>query len=135
MSCIRCWMGWRRDLRRRGGVRWRGEGGADAYAGCGADPAGAGVCGVWGGDAKAKESIARAAESLRELGLGGSAVGTGINTHPEYRALAIAKLAEISGQRAAAGGRHAVGDAVVWADGGGERGAAGVGAGGDSDFE
>jgi aspartate ammonia-lyase len=26
-------------------------------------------------------------------------VGTGINTHPEYRALAISKLAEISGQR------------------------------------
>ncbi len=48
---------------------------------------------------KAKESIARAAEGLRELGLGGSAVGTGINTHPEYRELAIRRLAEISGQR------------------------------------
>lgn len=48
---------------------------------------------------KARKSIARAAEGLRELGLGGSAVGTGINTHPEYRVLAIAKLAEISGQR------------------------------------
>ena len=48
---------------------------------------------------KAKESIARAGEGLRELGLGGSAVGTGINTHPEYRVLAIRKLAEISGQR------------------------------------
>jgi aspartate ammonia-lyase len=48
---------------------------------------------------KARESIARAGEGLRELGLGGSAVGTGINTHPEYRKLAIAKLAAISGQR------------------------------------
>jgi aspartate ammonia-lyase len=48
--------------------------------------------------AKAKESIVRAGETLRELGLGGSAVGTGINTHPEYRALAIQKLAGISGQ-------------------------------------
>ncbi|MGA1982601.1 MAG: lyase family protein [Acidobacteriaceae bacterium] len=48
---------------------------------------------------KARESIARAAEGLRELGLGGSAVGTGINTHPEYRVLAIRKLAVISGQR------------------------------------
>jgi aspartate ammonia-lyase len=38
---------------------------------------------------KAGESIARAGDGLRELGLGGSAVGTGINTHPEYRALAI----------------------------------------------
>jgi aspartate ammonia-lyase len=48
---------------------------------------------------KARESIARAGEGLRELGLGGSAVGTGINTHPEYRKLAIAKLAALSGQR------------------------------------
>jgi aspartate ammonia-lyase len=48
---------------------------------------------------KARESIGRAAEGLRELGLGGSAVGTGINTHPEYRVLAISKLAGISGQR------------------------------------
>jgi aspartate ammonia-lyase len=47
---------------------------------------------------KARESIARASASLRELGLGGSAVGTGINTHPQYRALAIAKLVAISGQ-------------------------------------
>jgi aspartate ammonia-lyase len=47
---------------------------------------------------KAKESIARAADSLRELGLGGSAVGTGVNTHPEYRRLAIAKLSVLSGQ-------------------------------------
>ena len=48
---------------------------------------------------KARESIARAAEGLRELGLGGSAVGTGINTAAGYRELAIAKLAAISGQR------------------------------------
>ncbi len=39
-----------------------------------------------------------AAESLRELGLGGSAVGTGINTHPDYREKAIAALARRSGQ-------------------------------------
>ncbi len=48
---------------------------------------------------KAQTSIEHAADSLRELGLGGSAVGTGINTHPEYRAKAIANLARISGQR------------------------------------
>ena len=48
---------------------------------------------------KAVENIRRAADGLRELGLGGSAVGTGINTHPEYRVKAIAKLAAISGQR------------------------------------
>ncbi|MHB1022013.1 MAG: aspartate ammonia-lyase [Acidobacteriaceae bacterium] len=48
---------------------------------------------------KSKASIERAADTLRELGLGGSAVGTGINTHPDYRAKAIANLARISGQR------------------------------------
>jgi aspartate ammonia-lyase len=47
---------------------------------------------------KSHESIARASGTLRELGLGGSAVGTGINTHPGYRVLAIANLARISGQ-------------------------------------
>jgi len=46
--------------------------------------------------AKAKESIARAADSLRELGLGGSAVGTGVNTVAGYRERAIAKLAALA---------------------------------------
>jgi aspartate ammonia-lyase len=48
---------------------------------------------------KGHRGLAQAAESLREVGLGGSAVGTGINTHPAYRAKAIAKLARISGER------------------------------------
>ena len=48
---------------------------------------------------KAVADIRHAADSLRELGLGGSAVGTGINTHPDYRARAIANLARISGQK------------------------------------
>jgi aspartate ammonia-lyase len=48
---------------------------------------------------KAINSIRHAADSLRELGLGGSAVGTGINTHPDYRAKAVANLARISGQK------------------------------------
>ena len=48
---------------------------------------------------KSKDSIVRAADTLRDLGLGGSAVGTGLNTHPQYRELAIRKLSEISGQR------------------------------------
>lgn len=49
--------------------------------------------------AKGKQALQRAADSLHELGLGGSAVGTGINTHPDYRAKAIANLSRISGQR------------------------------------
>ena len=47
---------------------------------------------------KGGRNLHQTADSLRELGLGGSAVGTGINTHPEYRAKAVANLARISGQ-------------------------------------
>jgi aspartate ammonia-lyase len=50
---------------------------------------------------KAVADIRHAGDSLRELGLGGSAVGTGINTHPDYRAKAVANLAKISGQKLA----------------------------------
>jgi aspartate ammonia-lyase len=52
-----------------------------------------------GAIARATESIRSSANLLRELGLGGSAVGTGINTHPDYREKAIANLARISGQK------------------------------------
>ncbi|MGA9246410.1 MAG: aspartate ammonia-lyase [Silvibacterium sp.] len=48
---------------------------------------------------KGKKFLQLASDSLRELGLGGSAVGTGINTHPDYRVKAIANLARISGQQ------------------------------------
>jgi aspartate ammonia-lyase len=48
---------------------------------------------------KGKKFLRLASDSLRELGLGGSAVGTGINTHPGYRVKAIANLARISGQQ------------------------------------
>ncbi len=48
---------------------------------------------------KGRKTLQQAAESLRELGLGGSAVGTGINTHPDYRVKAVANLSRISGQQ------------------------------------
>ena len=48
---------------------------------------------------RATEAIKQSSEYLRELGLGGSAVGTGINTHPDYRKKAITHLAKISGQK------------------------------------
>src|SRR5215468_6891734 len=48
---------------------------------------------------RATDAIRSSAELLRELGLGGSAVGTGINTHPDYREKAIRILARISGQK------------------------------------
>jgi aspartate ammonia-lyase len=46
---------------------------------------------------KCHQHIARTAEDLRTLGLGGSAVGTGLNTHPDYRRRAIENLSRISG--------------------------------------
>ncbi len=48
---------------------------------------------------KAEKNIRQSSDSLRELGLGGSAVGTGINTHPDYRVKAVANLAKLSGQK------------------------------------
>jgi aspartate ammonia-lyase len=48
---------------------------------------------------RASTSIRQNSEMLRELGLGGSAVGTGINTHPDYREKAIAHLSAISKQK------------------------------------
>jgi aspartate ammonia-lyase len=50
---------------------------------------------------KGKQFLTLASTTLRELGLGGSAVGTGINTHPDYRVKAVAYLAGISGQKLA----------------------------------
>jgi aspartate ammonia-lyase len=50
---------------------------------------------------RAKLQLIEQSELLRELGLGGSAVGTGINTHPEYRNIAVANLVRISGQKLA----------------------------------
>jgi len=42
--------------------------------------------------------LTQAQDLLREVGLGGSAVGTGVNTHPKYQKLAVANLARISKQ-------------------------------------
>jgi aspartate ammonia-lyase len=52
-----------------------------------------------GATRRAKDAIQTNSELLRELGLGGSAVGTGINTHPDYREKAIKNLSRISGQK------------------------------------
>jgi aspartate ammonia-lyase len=42
--------------------------------------------------AKHKERITAAAESCKELGIGGTAAGTGLNAHPKYRELMIREL-------------------------------------------
>jgi fumarate hydratase, class II len=43
------------------------------------------------------ERIARSAGGLRRLGIGGTAVGTGLNVHPEYPSRMVKKLAELTG--------------------------------------
>jgi fumarate hydratase class II len=42
-------------------------------------------------------AIRAALPAVRELALGGTAVGTGLNTHPEYAVRVAAKLAELTG--------------------------------------
>ncbi|MCD6519832.1 MAG: aspartate ammonia-lyase [Anaerolineae bacterium] len=44
-----------------------------------------------------QERIAVAAERLKRLGIGGTAVGTGLNTHPRYHQAMVAKLSELTG--------------------------------------
>ena len=43
------------------------------------------------------ERIKFAAEGLRRLGIGGTAVGSGLNAHPEYHARMVRKLSELTG--------------------------------------
>jgi fumarate hydratase class II len=43
------------------------------------------------------ERIRRAAEDLSRLGIGGTAVGSGLNAHPEYHARMVKKLSELTG--------------------------------------
>jgi fumarate hydratase class II len=43
------------------------------------------------------ERIDRSAEGLRRLGIGGTAVGSGLNAHPEYHKRMVKKLSDLSG--------------------------------------
>ncbi len=43
------------------------------------------------------DRIRRAAEGLRRLGIGGTAVGTGLNAHPEYHPRMVRRLSELTG--------------------------------------
>lgn len=46
---------------------------------------------------EAKKTILESLDLLYQIGLGGNAVGTGINAHPKYSELAISKVAEMTG--------------------------------------
>ena len=43
------------------------------------------------------ERVRRSAEGLRRLGIGGTAVGSGLNAHPEYHTRMVKKLSELTG--------------------------------------
>jgi len=43
------------------------------------------------------ERILHAGDGLRRLGIGGTAAGTGLNAHPEYRTRMVLKISEITG--------------------------------------
>jgi aspartate ammonia-lyase len=45
------------------------------------------------------DELRHAQDVLREVGLGGSAVGTGMNTHPKYQRLVVSYLSKIAKQR------------------------------------
>ena len=51
---------------------------------------------------RSRDLIRQGQETLRELGLGGTAVGTGVNSHPQFQRMVVEKLADISGQKLAA---------------------------------
>jgi fumarate hydratase class II/aspartate ammonia-lyase len=46
---------------------------------------------------KALEKTRSASDALKELGIGGTAVGTGLNTHPDYAQKIISELEKITG--------------------------------------
>ena len=45
------------------------------------------------------ERVARAAEGLRRLGIGGTAVGSGLNAHPQYHGMMVKALSAATGLR------------------------------------
>jgi fumarate hydratase class II len=47
--------------------------------------------------ARCRQRLAAAADDLREVALGGTAVGTGLNTHPRFAALALADVSKALG--------------------------------------
>ncbi len=47
--------------------------------------------------ARDADRIRRAADGLRRLGIGGTAVGTGLNAHPEYHGRMVRKLEQLTG--------------------------------------
>ncbi|HSR49108.1 MAG TPA: aspartate ammonia-lyase [Anaerolineales bacterium] len=47
--------------------------------------------------ARDRDRVRRSADGLRRLGIGGTAVGTGLNAHPEYHGRMVARLSDLAG--------------------------------------
>ncbi|PIP66619.1 aspartate ammonia-lyase [Candidatus Peregrinibacteria bacterium CG22_combo_CG10-13_8_21_14_all_44_10] len=45
------------------------------------------------------ESLKEAISALKQLGIGGTAIGTGVNTHPKFKDTIIAELSELTGEK------------------------------------
>ncbi len=54
--------------------------------------------------ARNRDRLARAADDLRDLGIGGTAVGTGLNAEPQYAALMVEHLRTLTGAELRVGG-------------------------------
>ena len=65
--------------------------------------------------ARHRQKLAQAADWLREMNIGGTAVGTGINAEPEYPGLMVQYLHEVSGLELREGGGSHPAHAVAWA--------------------
>jgi aspartate ammonia-lyase len=48
---------------------------------------------------KHRAAVAHAADACREIGIGGTAAGTGLNAHPEYRKRMVEELSKQTGQK------------------------------------
>ncbi len=48
-----------------------------------------------------RRDLRAAAEALSRLGIGGTAVGSGLNAHPEYHVRMVEKLSALTGLRSA----------------------------------
>ncbi|MBE7519479.1 MAG: class II fumarate hydratase [Thermoflexaceae bacterium] len=55
---------------------------------------------------RARRRVTLACEALREVALGGTAVGTGVNTHPEFAARALAYVSELERVQLRETGNH-----------------------------
>ncbi|MDX1682473.1 MAG: lyase family protein, partial [Phycisphaeraceae bacterium] len=70
---------------------------------------------------RGRERVERASEELAEVALGGTATGTGINTHPEFARKALGRVSEATGLEVREAGDHfeaqGAKDAVVSASG------------------